>query len=364
MEIPVAVKKTSASREGGKRVRFCGKSVAMALLAVCVVFAAAATFFYIKNRSLTTEQVASRICPCVVGVVQYKNDGVTENGEGSGIVFTSDGYIVTNNHVVEGSDKIEVVSSSGKRYTALKIGRDARTDLAVIKIKANGLKTASFGNSAVCRVGEKVVAIGNPSGLKLAGSVTQGIISAVNRDIDVGNGPMNLLQTDAAINPGNSGGALVDMKGMVIGINSAKISGQGYEGIGFSIPISSARPIIENLIKYGYVKGRVRMGLNCRIIGDVTAKANSIPAGAFVEYVDPKSGAASSGIKAGDIITMLGNKRVTSTSTLLTERDKHKPGEFVTVTVYRRITSGTLIFNLKLTEDKGVYSSNEASAGW
>ncbi|MEG6572459.1 trypsin-like peptidase domain-containing protein [[Clostridium] cellulosi] len=340
------------------------KTTVIVISATAILTAGAATVHYVNEKPLTTEQVAERICPCIVGVIQYRSDRVTESGEGSGIIISSDGYIVTNNHVIEGANKLEVVNSSGKRYQAKTVGRDSRTDLAVIKINATGLRTAKFGDSNACKVGEKVVAVGNPSGLKLAGSVTQGILSAIDRDIDVGNGPMNLLQTDAAINPGNSGGALVNMRGEVIGINSAKISGQGYEGIGFSIPISSARPIIESLIKYGYVKGRVKLGLNCRMIEGVTAKANNLPVGAFVESVDPKSSASMSGIKVGDIITSINNVRVTSTRALLTERDKHKPGDIVTLTVFRRRTSGTLIFNVRLMEDRGYASETEDTAGW
>lgn len=364
MDTAAIVKNKRFSGIKGSRHYEKFKAGAMIVSVAVIATAGWTTVSYISEKPLTTEQVAAKICPCVVGVVQYRKDSVTESGEGSGIVFTSDGYIVTNNHVIEGANKLEVVNSKGKRYMAKAIGRDARTDLAVVKINAEGLKTAEFGDSGDCRVGEKVVAVGNPSGIKLAGSVTQGILSAINRDIDVGNGPMNLLQTDAAINPGNSGGALANMNGKVIGINSAKISGAGYEGIGFSIPISSARPIIDSLIKYGYVKGRVRLGLDCRMLESITAKANKLPSGAFVEDVDPNSSAASSGIKAGDIITSINNVKVTSTSALLNERDKHKPGDSVTLTIYRRATSGTLIFNIKLMEDKGISEDSSQTAGW
>lgn len=343
----------------------CGrfKVIAIALSAIVIAALAVIAVTYLRIRPLTTEQVASTVRPCIVGVVQYKKGMVSESGEGSGIIMSQDGYIVTNNHVVNGAYKLEVVTADGKRYNAKQVGSDARTDLAVVKIEASGLKTAEFGDSGKCRVGDQVVAIGNPSGLKLAGSVTQGIISAIDRDIDVGNGPMNLIQTDAAINPGNSGGALINMKGQVIGINSAKIAQQGYEGIGFSIPVSSARPVVSSLIKNGYVKGRVKLGLSCRMLESVTANANNLPSGAYVEYVDPKSGAASSGVKADDIITAIGNVKVTSTSTLVNERDRHKPDDEVTLTIYRRSSCGTLVLNVTLMEDRGTAATGTA-AGW
>lgn len=339
------------------------KAIVILLSAVVIAAVAVLTVFYVRSRPLTTAQVASKVRPCIVGVVQYHQGMVSAYGEGSGIVVSKDGYIITNNHVVSGAYKLEVVMSDGKRYTAKTVGCDARTDIAVVKIAANGLKTAQLGDSSKCCVGDQVVAIGNPSGLKLAGSVTQGIISAVDRDIDVGNGPMSLFQTDAAINPGNSGGALVNMNGQVIGINSAKIAQQGYEGIGFSIPISSVQPIMNSLMKYGYVKGRVKLGLSCHMLETVTARANKLPSGVYVEYVDPKSNAASSGVKADDIITEIGNVKVTSTGVLLSERDRHKPGENVTLTIYRRSTSGTLIFNVPLMEDRGTATIGK-TAGW
>ena len=343
--------------------RHLGKAAVMLSTAAIIVVTGTATVTYVGSRPLTTEQVAAKVCPSVVGVVQYQKNRVSESGEGSGIILSSDGYIVTNNHVVDGACKLEVVTSDGKRYQAKNVGSDVRTDLALIKIKAAGLKTAEFGDSDSCHVGDQVVAIGNPSGLRLAGSVTQGIISATCRNIDVGNGPMNLLQTDAAINPGNSGGALVDMRGRVIGINSAKIAQQGYEGIGFSIPISSARTIISSIIKYGYVKGRVKLGVSCSMLDKESARARYLPYGAYVEYVDPKSGAAKGGVKADDIITAIDNVKITSTGALLAERDRHKPGDKVTLTIYRRSTCGTLIFNVELMEDRGAAQKGK-TAGW
>lgn len=312
-----------------------------------------------SQTPLTTEQVANRIRACVVGIIQYRSGAIGESGEGSGIVMTADGIIITNYHVIENAARLEVVMSDGQKEPATVVGRDARTDLAVIRISSKNLKYAAFGNSDQCKVGEQVIAVGNPSGIQLAGSVTQGIISALNRNIDVGNGPMNLIQTDAAINPGNSGGALVNMYGQVIGINSAKIAQQGYEGLGFSIPINTAKPVIDSILQYGFVQGRVKFGLSCKVIDSMTASANDIPAGIYVGYVEPSSSAGQNGIKVDDIITAVDNVPVTDTDTLITQRDKHKPGDQVTLTVFRRSTGKQLSIPVTLQEDRGASDSSD-----
>ncbi|MFT9057261.1 MAG: trypsin-like peptidase domain-containing protein [Ethanoligenens sp.] len=306
---------------------------------------------------LTTEQAAARILPAVVGIVQYQKGSLSETGEGSGILMSADGRIITNNHVVEGANHLDVVLRNGKHYTAALVGTDARTDLAVVKINAQKLPYAQFGDSEQCKVGQQVIAVGNPSGLELAGSVTQGIISALNRNVDVGNGPMNLIQTDAAINPGNSGGALVNMYGQVIGINSAKIAQTGYEGLGFSIPICTAQPIVDSILRYGYVKGRVKFGLNCREIDTVTAQINHIPQGIYIGYVEPGSSAEQNGVKADDIITAVDGQTVKTTDDLINLRDKHKPGETLKLTLFRRGDGKTYQIAVALLEDKGAVAA-------
>lgn len=306
-----------------------------------------------QGGKLSSEQVAQRILPAVVGVVQYKKGSVSETGEGSGIIMSADGNIITNNHVVEGASRLDVVLRSGKHYAAELVGTDARTDLALIRIQAQNLSYAAFGDSGECRVGEQVMAVGNPSGLELAGSVTQGIISALNRNVDVGNGPMNLIQTDAAINPGNSGGALVNMYGQVVGINSAKIAQTGYEGLGFSIPVSTVKPVVDSILRYGYVKGRVKFGLNCREIDATTAQLNDIPQGIYVGYVEPGSSAEQNGVKADDIITAMDGSEVKTTDDLITRRDKHKPGDTVTLSIFRRSDGKTYQIPVALLEDRG-----------
>jgi serine protease Do len=176
---------------------------------------------------------------------------------------------------------------------------------------------------------------------------------------------MNLIQTDAAINPGNSGGALVNMYGQVIGINSAKIAQQGYEGIGFSIPINTAKPIVDSILKYGYVKDRVKLGVNCREIDNVTAKLNDIPLGIYISYVEPGGPADKSGLKADDIITTIDDKAIKSSEDLIVARDKHKPGDVINMVVYRRSDQKVLTVQLTLIEDRGnAINTNETYAGW
>lgn len=178
---------------------------------------------------------------------------LTERGTGSGVIYDKSGLIATNNHVVEGASEIIVSLTDGRSVKGKVLGADAATDLAVVKIDENNLPVADFGDSSTLQVGEPAIAIGNPLGLEFRGSVTAGVISALNRSIQLGERKFDLIQTDAAINPGNSGGALVNAEGEVVGINSAKIAVSGVEGIGFAIPINSAKPILDELAKKGRV---------------------------------------------------------------------------------------------------------------
>ena len=212
--------------------------------------------------------------------------------------------------------KIEVYlpadSGQTKPYTATVVGKDSKTDLAVIKISASGLPVAELGDSDSLKVGELAVAIGNPGGLEYMGSVTVGVISGLNRTIAIeDNGNTKLIQTDAAINPGNSGGALVNSQGQVIGVNSAKVAEQGFDGMGFAIPINQAKTIVDSLIKTGYVQGRPLLGVSIDQTFDAAAaKQNNVPVGCYVASVQTPSGAATAGIKAKDIITKIDGKAV------------------------------------------------------
>ncbi len=275
-------------------------------------------------------------------------------GEGSGIIISKDGYIMTNYHVVSSADPksgesgntvLEVFLPDGREAKATFKGGDEKTDLAVIKIELKNLPVADLGDSSELEVGELAVAIGNPLGMEFAGSVTVGVISALNRTVAMGDKTQNLIQTDAAINEGNSGGALLNSSGEVIGINSAKISASGVEGLGFAIPINDARPIVYQLIDFGYVKGRPFIGISGREITSVYASYYNLPEGILITDVTANSGAQKAGIKIGDVLVSLDGKEIKSMADLDAVKEAHKPGNTVTAIVYR---DGTRVV-LKLT---------------
>lgn len=301
----------------------------------------ASNVLYSKNQ-LSVVDIAKRVGPTVVGIntkvrtQSFFFGGYQESeGSGSGIILTADGYIVTNNHVIEGATSVSVVLNDGKTYEAKVTGADASTDLAVLKIDGSGLPHATLGNSSELQVGELAVAIGNPLGNELAGTVTVGYISALNRSITVDDKKFNLIQTDAAINPGNSGGALVNCYGEIVGINSAKMSASGVEGIGFAIPIDEAKPIIEDLKTSGYVTGRPVIGIAGRDVTKQDSEYYNIPIGIYVYEVTPYSAAEKAGIKSGDVITGFNGKKVTTIEELNAEKEKHKVGSTVSISYIR-----------------------------
>ncbi len=308
------------------------------------------------KKLLSVVEIAQKVGPTVVGVnTKTKQMSIfgrmqESEGSGSGIILTSDGYIVTNNHVIDGADEITVVLSDGKSYKATLTGADSRTDLAVLKVDGNNLPYATLGNSSELQVGELAVAIGNPLGEELAGTVTGGYISALNRSIMVDDKKFNLIQTDAAINPGNSGGALVNNYGEVIGINSVKMSSEGVEGIGFAIPIDEAKPIIEDLKTSGYVTGRPVIGIAGRDVTEQDSKYYNIPVGIYVYQVSKYSAAEQAGIQAGDVITKFNGEEVKTSDELNDKKEKFKVGDTVTLTIVR--DGETKSVDVKLTEEK------------
>ncbi len=300
-----------------------------------------------QNEMATTE-IAKKVGPAVVGITSTINGQMTifgqptsSNSEGSGIILSQDGYIVTNNHVVDGAATITVLVNTGAEYEAKMIGRDAQTDLAVIKIEPKEeLTVATFGDSGNIEVGERAVAIGNPMGIEFFGSVTEGIISAVNRNITVDNRTLNVIQTDAAINSGNSGGALINRFGEVIGINSIKVATSGVEGMGFAIPSSEAKPIIADLISHGYVKGRPVIGISTRDVSEYMAQSYSWPRGVQVMEITTEN-ARKAGFQQGDIITEVEGEKVYDTNTLNQIKNKHNPGDVLNMQVYKYSTGRT-----------------------
>ncbi len=256
-------------------------------------------------------------------------------GTGSGIIIDKQGHIVTNNHVVEGADDIIVILHDGKELEATLIGRDSQTDLAVIKVDSDNLTVAELGDSSALKVGELAVAIGSPMGTEYAGSVTAGIISGLNRTVSIGDDSIKLIQTDAAINPGNSGGALVNSEGKVIGINTIKFAETRVEGMGFAIPINEAKPIIEDLINNKKVL-RPFLGIQGITISKEEAEQFQLPQGVGVRVVIPGSGAEAAGIRRGDIITKIDDKKVLTIEDLIAEIQKHKVGDTVKIEVYNQ----------------------------
>lgn len=272
----------------------------------------------------------------IVGItnIQSKNNPFSqsqnsvESGSGSGVIFKKEGnsaFIVTNNHVIEGASKVEVSLYNGEKVPAEVVGADALTDLAVVKIDADkAVDVIEFGDSSVLRAGDQVMAIGNPLGLDLSRTVTQGIVSAVDRSISVptsaGEWEMNVIQTDAAINPGNSGGALINTDGKVIGINSLKISQNGVEGLGFAIPSNEALPIVNQLIEKGKVE-RPYLGVSLADLAQIPDMylenlPDSVDSGTMVTYVDPNSAAAKAGLQEQDIIVAINDEKLGQASDL------------------------------------------------
>ncbi|MBN7774119.1 S1C family serine protease [Clostridium aminobutyricum] len=259
---------------------------------------------------------------------------VTE-GAGSGVIISSDGYIVTNNHVIDGAKKITVTLKSGKSYTATMEGTDSQTDIAVLKIEATGLTPVVYGDSGALEVGDLSVVIGNPLG-SLGGTVTTGIVSALDRSITIDGKTMKLLQTDASINPGNSGGGMFNQNGELVGIIVAKSSGSGIEGLGFAIPVNEVKKIAQELADYGYVRGRIDTGLT---LVDLTSMKNAIyygvrSLGIYVKSVDSEN-AKTAGFKSGDLIYYVGDDKIDSASDLTSAFENYAVGDTVKVTVVR-----------------------------
>lgn len=296
------------------------------------------------GKTLSAAQVYELTVNSVVGIQTeatmnaFGQEAVSASA-GSGFILSEDGYIITNCHVVEGADKITVDLFNGDSFPALLVGSDSSFDIAVLKIEANGLPAVSVGNSDLLKVGEEVVAIGNPLG-ELTFTMTNGILSALDREINTDGNPQNMLQTNAAINSGNSGGPLFDMDGNVIGVTTAKYSGSTssgttIEGLGFAIPINDALKVAYDLVEHGYVKGQAYLGVTVATLDSQTASYYSLPVGPRVEQVNPGSCAEKAGIQVGDIIIACDGVAVENNPALLAELKKHQAGETITLKVFR-----------------------------
>lgn len=291
---------------------------------------------------LSGEEIYAKVSPSVVSV-QAVNLQTGEGGTGSGVIMSAEGYIITNHHVVTNEntgaalDKITVVMSDGTSLPAAVKGVDKQTDLAVLKVDPAGVQItpAEFGDSNKLQPGETVFAIGSPGGLELANTITGGHISALNRDITIDDRVMSLIQTDAAINPGNSGGALINKYGQVIGITSAKLGISYFEGLGFAIPMDTAKPIVDQLIQFGYIAGRPQIGISGANVSEKKAAAYDIPQGVQIGLVDSRSNAAAAGVQVNDIIIGVNGKTITTMDEINAVKDGMKAGDKITLKLYR-----------------------------
>lgn len=289
---------------------------------------------YVVEKTVSSvEYIAEKVSPSVVAVQTTELTrsffgGVFENeGLGSGVIISDDGYIVTNNHVIEGANDIKVVLNDGKEYKAKIINRDSIYDLAVIKIEANNLPYVEFGDSSSIKVGQLAVAIGNPVGKEYSGTVTAGIISGLNREFESGGKTINYIQTDAAINPGNSGGALLNSEGKLIGINTLKVVQTTVEGMGFAIPANEVKEIVDDLINRPY------MGIQGKTITKEDAETYNLPLGVYVADVVSNSGADKAGLKKGDIIISINNKEIQTMEEVIKVVKQHNIGDEIELEV-------------------------------
>lgn len=325
------------------------------------------------NGSMSVADIVKKVTPSVVGVQStfsspngsnnntmngyggffgYGSQGNSGSqgmtGVGTGIIMSKDGYIVTNAHVIyddehgygEASSVQIQMSDEETTYDARIVAYDKEADIAVLKIDADNLTAAEFGDSSSCEVGETVVAIGNPLGLQFQNTVTCGIISALDRKVTINDNTMTLIQTDTAINNGNSGGPLINSSGQVIGINSAKMSstysGEAtVEGIGFAIPMSEAKSIVDDLINYGYVTGRPQLGISCQDVTEAVSQAYNIPVGAYIFSVTAGGAADQAGLQPGDVITGIQDQTISTTEELNAVKNQYKAGDTITLTYVR-----------------------------
>ena len=304
---------------------------------------------YDTADGMAGEDIYKKVNPSVVSVISTTAEGT---GSGSGVIMSKDGYIITNNHVVDGAQSVSVQLSDGTSLDAEIIGTDEQTDLAVIKVTPpSDLTAAEFGDSDELEPGEYAYAIGSPGGVQFANTITGGRISAINRDLTVNDRVMTLIQTDASINNGNSGGALINKYGQVVGITSAKLSGNAFgsatvEGMGFAIPINTAKDIVDELIQNGYVSGRPSIG----ITGQNVESADGKVSGVQVYSIDSRAKAASEGLQVGDVITAVDGTPTPDMDKVNELKQDKKAGDKLTLSVYRISTGKTLNITITLTD--------------
>ncbi len=289
-----------------------------------------------QEGGLSLQEIYEKNIPSVVSISCGFSGG---SSTGTGVILSKDGYIVTNCHVVEDAQRIDVLLSDGRTLQASLVGMDTVSDLAVLHVTAGDLIPAVLGDSTALRVGDVVVAIGDPLGIELRGTMTDGIVSAINRDVDVGGRTMSLIQTNAALNSGNSGGPLINCYGQVIGINTMKMgdsmSSAGVEGLGFAIPSTTVSDIVNQLIEKGYVSGRPYLGIEGETISSFYQFYYRLPQGLFITNIAPGSSAEKVDLEVGDILISLDGVSITSSHVLETLLYGYVPGDTIQAVVYR-----------------------------
>ena len=291
----------------------------------------------------------------ILSVVSITTSGRNTSSTGTGVILTSDGYIVTNAHVVENGISFSVQLTDDRIFPARLVGADAVSDLAVLHIEAQDLTPAELGDSEQLRVGDSVTAIGDPLGVELRGTYTNGIVSAINRDVAMDGRTMTLIQTNAALNSGNSGGPLINCYGQVVGINTMKIGAftdsAGVEGLGFAIPSTTVKDIVDQIITQGYVSGRPTLEIQGEALSTFYQHYYRMPAGLYITHVADGSYADYYGIEEGDLLISIDENRITTMEELNAALYDHEVGDIVTVTIYRGGRQASV--ELTLTEDKG-----------
>lgn len=289
-----------------------------------------------RGKELSLQELYDQCSKSIVAIKGYQ-DGVDGYYWGSGIILSEDGLILTNTHVIENCDTASVTLYDNSSYDAALVGADSTSDIAVLRIEATGLTPASFGDSAELAIGDKVAAIGNPLGETFRMTLTDGIISAIDRGISYNGHSMTLLQTNTAINEGNSGGALFNMYGQVIGVTNMKMmsSYSSIEGIGFAIPSSTIAAVADSLMQYGEVRGRTAIGITVGAIPENVTSHYDLPTGLYVSAVEEKSDAAAKGIQQGDIITAVNGNPASATSDILTVKNTLSVGDTIAFTIWR-----------------------------